>query len=114
MYDARALLTPKSQYRRYVDDAAALTRLNHGARSRLRDEKHALQVRIENRIPIGFGNVGDETLPRNAGIVHEHVRYEPLLVECSETRVDRRRLGDVEVHARRLAASAPDGFSRFL
>ena len=64
---------PHRPHGRDVDDAPALA-LHHGPRRRLRAERRAAEIDVEHSVPIARLDIQERpVLPRDAGIVDEHV-----------------------------------------
>ena len=93
-----------------VDDRAAELRavlglvLHHRARDGARKEERALQVDVENSVPVLVGHAHEKTVLRDAGVVDHDVDLAEVRDNGLHARIDLGRNRDIDAVALRLDA----------
>ena len=94
-------------HRADVDDAAA-SAWDHGARNRLSDEKHAVEIDRHQFAPGLFREFFERRAPLDAGIVDENVDRTDLGLDARDARAHLRSVRYIESRAMRRAAVGDD------
>ncbi len=79
-----------------VDDRAALL-AHHGHVRRLAEVERALQVRVDHVVPVRLPHAEQEPIPRDAGVVDEHVERSEVLRHCVDVGLRRVEIGHVSL-----------------
>ena len=95
-----------------VDDIAAPRRLRiargHASGDRLRGEERALEVGVQDLVPIGLGLLEHRLGDRDAGVVDQDVERAERALDLVQRALDRGALGHIERDARRATARRSD------
>ena len=91
-----------------VDDSAAALGGDQAARAFLRHQPGALQVGVEDAVPVGLGLLEQRPRHRHAGVVDDHVGDAALGLDLVEAGLDAGQVGDVEAQRPGAAAGRLD------
>src|SRR5262249_9057241 len=92
----------------HVDDRAAPPAGDHGAGRRLRAEEPALQIHVEDEVPVALAHLEERHSRIDACVVDEHVDPAELANDLPDHRLRTRRLRDVRLDQHGPPADAPN------
>ena len=84
------------------------TRLDHRPAERLRDQKRALEICVQDGVPIRVAHAHQQAVARDAGVVDEHVHFAALGENFLGGGADGRGIRNIHRVRPRLAAQRAD------